>query len=476
LEVAHATSVVGRQLWVDRGRRVSRGRVEDVVVLLPGILGSVLRKDGNDIWENSRGMLFRSLLEGTGPLNDLALEDDRPDEDDVGDGVTADRLVGDVHMIPGLWTIDGYSKISAKIRSFEGVEANENFFEFPYDWRRDNRVASRRLARCTKVWLDRRRETYPEAKLVLVAHSMGGLIARHFLEVHGGWAVTRKVITIGTPYRGSMQALEFVSNGIRRRAGARVINLTRLARSLTSVYQLLPTYTCWQNETGEFVPLVDAVVPEVDNDRVRQAVEFHREVEEAETENRKLDEYRTDGYDLVPITGMSQPTLQSGHLSDGRLVSLRTYNKEDRDGDGRVMRESGAPEIGERLMPAWVVNQQHGSLQNDDTVIAQIKGALELPIKPLRESKVKFGLDLEDLHLAGDAIPVCVTGDPELPNPTIRVLDASSHEPLQSRTLTRSGDGSYEAELSPLTPATYRAFVDVPDANPVVGVFTVVDG
>jgi hypothetical protein len=444
-------------------------------VLLPGILGSVLRKDGQDIWSQSRGRLFQALLQGTGPLDDLALEDDRPDDDDVGDGVTADRLVGDVHMIPGLWTIDGYSKVSARIRSFDGVVPNENFFQFPYDWRRDNRVASRRLAQCTKTWLDRRRETHPDAKLVLVAHSMGGLVARHFLEVNGGWRATRKLITIGTPYRGSMQTLEFVSNGIYRRAGLHVVDLTRLARSLTSVYQLLPTYRCWRDGAGELVPLVDADVPEVDNERVREALGFHREIEEAERENRALDEYREHGYDLLPITGVSQPTLQSGYLEGGRLVSLRTHGDMDRDGDGRVMRESGAPLVDERLMPAWVVNQQHGSLQNDDTVISQIKDALELPVSVLRAPKVKLGLDLDDLHLAGDAIPVCVTGDPDLPVPTVDVLDASTHEPLQSEALTRSADGVYEVGLAPLAPGTYRAVVEVPDANPVVGVFTVVN-
>jgi hypothetical protein len=273
-----------------------------------------------------------------------------------------------------------------------------------------------------------------------------------------------------------MQALEFVSNGIRRRAGLQVVDLTRLARSLTSVYQLLPTYECWQNGAGELVPLVDAEVPAVDNERVREAAKFHTEIADAERENRTHEEYRKDGYDLVPITGMSQPTLQSGYLADDRLVSLRTIGGKNRDGDGRVMRESGTPLIDDRLAPAWVANQQHGSLQNDDTVISQIKGALELPVDVLRASKVKFGLDLDDLHLAGDEITVRVTGDRELPVPTVTVLDSSTHEPLQSQALTSTGDGEYEGELSPLTPDTYRAVVEVPEANPVVGVFTVVNG
>ena len=169
-----------RRRWrrCKESRPLSRDGVEDVVVLLPGILGSVLRKDGKDIWAASRGKLFQALLHGTGPLDDLTLEDDRPEEDVVGDGVVADRLIGDVHMIPGLWTIDGYSKISDRIRSFDGIEYGENFFDFPYDWRRDDRVASRRLARLAGEWLDRwQQKGHPDAQLVLVAHSMGGLIA-----------------------------------------------------------------------------------------------------------------------------------------------------------------------------------------------------------------------------------------------------------------------------------------------------------
>ena len=293
--------------------------------------------------------------------------------------------------------------------------------------------------------------------------------------MHEGWRRTRKLITIGTPYRGSVQALDFVSNGIRRRAGAHVVDLTRLARSLTSVYQLLPTYKMLAKRGREFVALVDDPdVPEVEHERVRAAAEFHEEIDCAERANRALAEYADSGYDLLAITGMSQPTLQSAHRVDERLVALPAYDGENRDGDGRVMRESGAPFSDGRLAPAWVVNQQHGSLQNDDSVIAQIKGALELPVSVLRdgESDVKFGLELDDLHFAGDPIPVRVLVAGDVPAPEVRILDVSTNEELERRVLTRSGD-AYEAELRPLTPATYRAFVDVRGATPVVGVFTV---
>jgi triacylglycerol esterase/lipase EstA (alpha/beta hydrolase family) len=43
------------------------------------------------------------------------------------------------------------------------------------------------------------------ARVVLVAHSMGGLAARAYLRQHGGAKVAR-LVTIGSPHRGSMHA------------------------------------------------------------------------------------------------------------------------------------------------------------------------------------------------------------------------------------------------------------------------------
>src|SRR3954453_3506571 len=83
----------------------------DVVVLLPGITGSVLQKDGKDLWAPSGQAVLRGLLSLGRSLRALEVEDDDWRRDDLGDGVTAPRLVDDVHLIPGLWKIDGYSGI-----------------------------------------------------------------------------------------------------------------------------------------------------------------------------------------------------------------------------------------------------------------------------------------------------------------------------------------------------------------------------
>ena len=171
----------------------------DIVVLVPGITGSVLERNGKEVWGPTAGAVFHGLFSAGRSLQDLKLGDDPPDVDDLGDGVVATRVVGDVHLFPGLWKIDGYTKVAKRIQRSLRLEPGTSYFELPYDWRRDNRVAARRLKREAEGWLARRRQTHPDAKIVFVAHSMGGLICRYYIEVLGGFEHTRALITFGTP-------------------------------------------------------------------------------------------------------------------------------------------------------------------------------------------------------------------------------------------------------------------------------------
>ena len=120
--------------------------MRDVIVCIPGITGSVLRKDGKDIWNVSGGAILNALRTLGGSVKELKLEEDPVDADDV-DGITATSVIRDVHLIPGLWKIDGYTKLVRHIEERFDVKHGENLFEFAYDWRRDNRVASRQRPR-----------------------------------------------------------------------------------------------------------------------------------------------------------------------------------------------------------------------------------------------------------------------------------------------------------------------------------------
>jgi len=216
-----------------------RTKMPHVIVLLPGITGSVLTKNGDVVWGYSAPTAVKSLFTNGAYISKaLALPHDDPTADDLGDGVVATGLMPDLHLLPGIWKIDGYTKVADGIQATFDVTEGKNFFRFPYDWRRDNRVAARKLARATHDWLNNWRESSnnPDAKLILVAHSMGGLVSRYFLECMEGWKVTRALITFGTPYRGSLNAVDGLANGLKKGPW----DLSVLARQLTGLYQLLP--------------------------------------------------------------------------------------------------------------------------------------------------------------------------------------------------------------------------------------------
>ena len=316
--------------------------MRDVVVLLPGILGSALAREGKEVWAPTPGAIGRALWSLGHSVKDLELKDDPWEVDDIGDGVTATRLMPDVHIVPGLWGIDGYSGISKMITARFDLVPGETYLEFPYDWRRDNRVAARALRRVADEKLHAARQRDPDAKLILIGHSMGGLVARYFLECLDGWKDTRMLITFGTPHRGSLNAVDFLTNGFVKKLGPlKIADLTRLLRSLTSVYQLLPTYPCVDlGQGGEYLLVADASdsLAGVDAARARAAADdFHGAIDAG------VGGHEQGVYDLHSVVGITQGTKQSVRLDGDKVVCEELYKGTDLGGDGTVPRLSATP-------------------------------------------------------------------------------------------------------------------------------------
>lgn len=451
--------------------------VRDVIVLLPGILGSVLQRDGKDVWAMSKGALWRGLTSLGRNIKELELAADDPQAPDLGDGVTATRLMPDIHLVPGFWKIDGYGKIKDVLqRRFDLVEGR-NWFDFPYDWRRDNRAAAHRLAEQAPGWLDRwRRESGAEdAKLVLVGHSMGGLVARYYLEALDGWKDTRALLTFGTPYRGSVNALDFVANGFVKGFGPFKLDLSDLLRSLTSVHQLLPIYPCVDDGSGDLRKVLDAQgLPEVvDRQKVQAASAFHDEITAAVERNGGYGRY-----DIHPVVGIFQPTRLSASVRDGAVTPLKTYRGEDDGGDGTVPRVSATPiELSEDPREVYAT-QAHSSLQNVDALLVQLMGVLTRePLGAFRASPFDgFRLELDDVVPPGAPIEVgMATGGPA-PQAVVSVEDVDTgvtHE----ETVQLDDDGRGRATLPPLPPGIHRVTVSDGEgmARPVTDLLVVGD-
>jgi pimeloyl-ACP methyl ester carboxylesterase len=460
---------------------MARKPLKDVIVLLPGITGSALAKDGRDVWALSAGAAMRAALTLGHDIQDLALKEDPADVDDLGDGVTAPRVMSDLHLIPGLWKIDGYTKVADAIKAGFEADPGQNFFEFPYDWRRDNRVAARRLARESHDWLKawRERSGNQEAKLIMIGHSMGGLVARHFIELLDGWKTTRTLITFGTPYRGSLNALGFVANGLTKKLGPfTLMDLSNLLRSFTSVYQLLPVYPCFDEGGGNLLRVTETSdIPNLDPHRAADALAFHGQIREAVDLHQQDDAYVRDRYDIKPVVGTFQPTSQSARLSGDAVEMLSDYMGQDQDGDGTVPLVSATPfEMGNQP-DAMYAAERHGSLQNFDPVLVQLSGVLsglDLDLSTYYGVNSRLSLDLEDAFLADEPVTFRVRPEDESVKLSATVIDADTDAVAARGDLIPADEGWHRAELPPLPAGGYRVTVSGPlTVDPVTDVFGV---
>lgn len=453
----------------------------DLVVLLPGITGSELRNESGTVWGWSGKALLKNLLSaGESLRRDLFVANDPLNADVLDDGIRATRVLPDLHLIPGLWKIDGYGTIQELFS--QGVEgysfSRENFLPFPYDWRRDNRVSARllRAKALAHLWAWRKSSGNQHAKLVLIAHSMGGLVSRYFLEVLEGWRETRALITFGTPYSGSVNAVDTLVNGSKSFG----LDLTEACRSMASLHQLLPVYNCLEDGSGKLAPLTLDALKNVDAARATRARKFHEEIRAAQEKNNLDDEYRRSRYGIYPIVGQSQPTRNSVRLANGSIQLLETLGDDDPNGDGTVPRLSAVPE-GFDLPGAMFTCAKHGKLQNLPQTLDHVSGiltSLHLSRVVFRDGKprqIKVALAVDDAYQVKSEIAVRArpTRDTQL------MLTISSRQQMQQvfqRPMRRAADGWHSEIFVPHDAGIYDVVVKGGDMVEQVGdVFEVVD-
>jgi pimeloyl-ACP methyl ester carboxylesterase len=435
----------------------------DVVVLLPGITGSVLEDgDGKVVWGYSAGTIAKALFTGGANIRKaLALPHEDLDRDELDDGIRATGLMPDLHILPGLWKIDGYTAIVDMLLATFELTEGRNFFRFPYDWRRDNRVSARKLARAAHGWLKAWRDAgHPNAKLILLAHSMGGLVSRWFLENMEGWKDTRALITFGTPYRGSLNSLDSLANGMKKGP----LDLSDLVRQFPSVYQLLPVFECWDDGSGQLKRVGETSgIPNVDAARAARALnDFHRKIEAAVKTNRDLDAFKTGGYTICPVVGIAQKTYLTAKAGGAGGVELsELHGGQALGGDGTVPRVSAIPieMSGQPAGPVYAATQ-HGSLQNADAVLAHLHGLLSgttIDLGNFLKPKVQVALEVDDVLEAGQ--PLLVRARPVRPDVALDVVVRGGDGQTQRAPLTAGLDGWFSATFAPPAPGVYRVRV-----------------
>src|SRR5690348_3090562 len=111
----------------------------DLVVVLPGIMGSTLEdEDGRLVWAPSAGAALRAIGTLGRSLKRLRLPDGIGD-DHPGDGVQPAGLMPDLHAIPGIWTpVTGYDKLVSRLNKVAQQGKIGAVLPVAYDWRLSN--------------------------------------------------------------------------------------------------------------------------------------------------------------------------------------------------------------------------------------------------------------------------------------------------------------------------------------------------
>ncbi len=141
-----------------------------------------------------------------------------------------------------------YESIVEELRE----EVTEHTYVFTYDWRKDNRFSAEKLKEFVELVLIKA-QTHAEekdqeipTKVSLVGHSMGGMVIKWYVtQILKGQANSKidKIVTVATPYRGSLKAVEALLPGARNFFGLETNKaMRRASRTFPGVYQLLPSW------------------------------------------------------------------------------------------------------------------------------------------------------------------------------------------------------------------------------------------
>ncbi len=463
--------------------------VRHLVILLPGIMGSVLQKDGRDIWSLSGQALADGLRAINDQLDSLVLRADDPERETLEDGITASRLIDAPYNVLRLIKSSGYGRIQQELLRASDMtpgdvanpQPNQNFFPFPYDWRRDIRSAAHRLDRFINrqlpAWRSYRRD--PDARVILIAHSMGGLVSRYYIECLNGFENVEALYTLGTPHRGSINALDTIINGLHFKKSLLEIPLKRLTtvvRSFSSIYQLLPTYPVVQD--GDALALVcdHGALPHLNRARAAEARQLLLHIGESALYRwqEALAHKHLPQATTIPIVGIGQPTRQwMQRLANETFEAYVTPRPglTVSDGDGTVPHFSAIPvEVQElNLQLPRFVSEYHGWLISGEASLYALKSQFtyqldrtQFPIQGASdEHLVPLSVKVDDLFATDEAVVITATVA-EDPHPGSTVLVAHIKQvdgPIRRRVELHSENDSYVTSIEGLPEGLYELSV-----------------
>ena len=180
-------------------------------------------------------------------------------------------LVNDIVIVPNLIRQHQYSLLTDYLNESLGYEDGDDQLEFGYDFRQDNRESAMRLAAAIDKW-------DVKGPITIIAHSMGCLVARCYIELLGGRKKVERVVLLGGPHLGTPYAFAMLLKGP---GPLPVLNarLRDVVAGYPSWYQILPTYPFVSDQRANLLVLSeDSWLGDPHRQLLKQAREFRQEL------------------------------------------------------------------------------------------------------------------------------------------------------------------------------------------------------
>jgi pimeloyl-ACP methyl ester carboxylesterase len=376
------------------------------VFILPGIGGSTLRDP-----DTGRKWGFRALTRAIIDPQPLAFT--HPWE--------PTGLLNDAVYIKHLWQLPQATRLFRSLACdldtrvgrpawpdpSVAVDRSAQMVVVPYDFRQSNRDSAAWLDQVVRAWSNE------DEQVVVVAHSMGGVVASGWFAANEGLRRCRRLVTVGTPHRGAPKALEWLSPSspgpIRRQSVVEVFH------TWPSMYELLPRYRMIRDGENGWLRPAELTGPKEPfagfSTKAVKGRSFHADLDQA-----WLDLPEEARGRLLCLLGTMHATASCATLDSDGLTLGSTGLPPDvpasqAGGDGTVPQVSATPvEVDNAPLAARGV--RHRPLWHSQTTIDAIVGAFVERLSPVRGSTENcqpvLDLQVPSQVRAGDRVRVCV--------------------------------------------------------------------
>jgi len=259
------------------------------------------------------------------------------------------------------WDLVGdYYQGLIKTLEAAGFTQGEDLFIGCYDWRKTNGLnpdaAVNSGEEYLKHWIDEAKSKSGSRKVDIIAHSMGGLVSRSYIQGDNYQSDIDQLIMLGTPNHGSSPAYYLWEGGqtlgsynLKERVqieayflfmkfkGFNIANVTTVHELMPSVKQLLPTYDYLFDTTSQLLIPNSAIV-----EANTWLNNLNNETEIAKLRSRVRTQIIYGDYEntlnQIPINERSALDIQLGKWIDGKPVDGQAVY--GLNGDGTVMSTS----------------------------------------------------------------------------------------------------------------------------------------